>query len=69
MTAAVTVRNTGSRAGTEVVQVYALQPTTHNIIVAPSRRLVGFTRVTLRARPVEAGQRPDRAASARDDAR
>ena len=42
-----TVRNSGSRAGTDVVQVYALQPTTHDIVLAPPRRLVGFARVTL----------------------
>jgi len=33
--------------GTDVVQVYATQPTTHDIVVAPIRRLVGFARVTL----------------------
>jgi beta-glucosidase len=47
MTASVNVNNTGSRAGTDVIQVYAEQPTTHNIVLAPRRRLVGFTRVTL----------------------
>jgi beta-glucosidase len=47
MTASVTVTNTGSRAGTDVVQVYAEQPTTHDVVVAPIRRLVGFQRVTL----------------------
>ncbi len=47
MTATVNVTNTGSRAGTDVVQVYAEQPTTHDIVVAPARRLVGFARVTL----------------------
>ena len=49
MTASVTVRNTGSRAGTDVVQVYAEQPTTHEIVVAPTRRLVGFARVDVPA--------------------
>jgi beta-glucosidase len=47
MSATVTVKNTGSRAGTDVVQVYAEQPTTHEVIVPPRERLVGFTRVTL----------------------
>jgi beta-glucosidase len=47
MAAAVTVTNTGRRAGTDVVQVYATQPTTHEVVVAPIRRLVGFARVTL----------------------
>jgi len=47
MTASVTVTNTGSRAGTDVVQVYAEQPTTHDVVVAPTRRLVGFLRVPL----------------------
>jgi beta-glucosidase len=47
MTAAVNVTNTGARAGTDVVQVYAEQPTTHDVVVAPTRRLVGFARVTL----------------------
>jgi beta-glucosidase len=49
MTATVTVRNTGSRPGAEVVQVYAEQPTTHSIVLAPSRRLVGFARVQVGA--------------------
>ena len=47
VSASVTVQNTGSRAGTDVVQVYALEPTTHDIVLAPVRRLVGFARVTL----------------------
>jgi beta-glucosidase len=47
MTASVNVTNTGGRAGTDVVQVYAEQPTTHDVVVAPTRRLVGFARVTL----------------------
>ena len=50
-TATVTVANTGSRAGTEVVQVYAEQPVTHDPVIAPLRRLVGFARVN-----VDAGQ-------------
>jgi beta-glucosidase len=49
MTATVDVTNTGSRSGTEVVQVYAEQPVTHDIVIAPRRRLVGFARVTLDA--------------------
>jgi beta-glucosidase len=49
MTATVTVRNTGTRAGTDVVQVYAEQPTTHSIVIAPRRRLVGFARVNIDA--------------------
>ena len=49
MSATVTVTNTGDRAGTDVVQVYAEQPTTPDVVVAPIRRLVGFTRVTLAA--------------------
>jgi beta-glucosidase len=47
MTASVNVTNTGARAGTDLVQVYAEQPTTHDIVVAPTRRLVGFARVDL----------------------
>jgi beta-glucosidase len=49
MAASVTVTNTGSRAGTDVVQIYATQPTTHSVVIAPIRRLVGFARVTLDA--------------------
>jgi beta-glucosidase len=49
MVAAVDVTNTGARSGTDVVQVYAEQPTTHDVIIAPIRRLVGFARVTLSA--------------------
>jgi beta-glucosidase len=45
VTATFTVANTGSRAGTEVVPVYVHQPVSD--VVAPPRRLVGFTRVTL----------------------
>jgi beta-glucosidase len=49
MSATVTVKNTGSRTGTDVVQVYAEQPTTHDVVLAPREQLVGFTRVTLAA--------------------
>jgi beta-glucosidase len=49
MSALVTVKNTGSRAGVDIVQLYAEQPVTHSVIVAPGRRLVGFKRVTLAA--------------------
>ena len=31
------------------MQVYATQPTTHNVVIAPIRRLVGFARVTVAA--------------------
>jgi len=41
----VTVANTGSRAGTQVVPVFVRQPVSD--VVAPPRRLVAFTRVTL----------------------
>ncbi|MGW0518139.1 glycoside hydrolase family 3 N-terminal domain-containing protein [Crossiella sp. NPDC003009] len=41
----VTVRNTGSRAGTEIVPVYVQQPV--SVVQVPERRLVGFTKVTL----------------------
>jgi beta-glucosidase len=47
LSAAVTVTNTGERAGTDVVQVYAEQPTTHDVVLVPTRRLVGFARVPL----------------------
>ncbi|GAA2834069.1 glycoside hydrolase family 3 N-terminal domain-containing protein [Crossiella cryophila] len=40
-----TVRNTGSRAGTEVVPVYIQQPV--SAVQVPERRLVGFARATL----------------------
>ncbi|HEY7077061.1 MAG TPA: glycoside hydrolase family 3 N-terminal domain-containing protein [Solirubrobacteraceae bacterium] len=49
MSALVTVMNTGSRAGVDIVQLYAEQPVTHSVIVAPPRRLVGFKRVKLAA--------------------
>jgi beta-glucosidase len=42
-----TVRNTGARAGTEVVQVYAGLPTSR--VIRPRRRLVGFARVDVAA--------------------
>ncbi|MFL6141415.1 MAG: glycoside hydrolase family 3 N-terminal domain-containing protein [Labedaea sp.] len=42
---AVTVTNTGSRAGTQVVPVYVHQPVSS--VVTPPQRLVAFTRVTL----------------------
>jgi beta-glucosidase len=41
----VTVRNTGSRTGTQVVPVYVHQPVSS--IVVPPQRLAAFTRVTL----------------------
>jgi beta-glucosidase len=41
----VTVRNTGSRAGTQVVPVYVRQPVSS--VVVPPQRLAAFTRVTL----------------------
>ena len=40
------VTNTGSRAGTEIVEVYAALPASTN---EPPKRLVGFTRVRLAA--------------------
>ncbi|WP_026459832.1 glycoside hydrolase family 3 N-terminal domain-containing protein [Schaalia suimastitidis] len=46
---AVTVRNTGTRAGVEVVQLYASDPWAE--VVRPLKELIGFTRV-----PLEAGQ-------------
>jgi beta-glucosidase len=45
LTASVTVRNTGSRAGDEVVQLYIHDPVAS--ISQPVRRLRGFERVTL----------------------
>jgi len=47
VTATFTVTNTGSRAGTDVVPVYVHQPV--SVVLVPSQRLVGFTRVTLDA--------------------
>jgi beta-glucosidase len=43
----VTVANTGSRAGDLVVPVYVSQPT--SAVLAPAKRLVAFTRVSLAA--------------------
>jgi beta-glucosidase len=45
VTAAFTVANTGTRAGTAVVPVYVRQPVSD--VVVPPRRLVGYTRVEL----------------------
>jgi beta-glucosidase len=45
VTVTLTVANTGTRAGTDVVPVYVHQPVSD--VVAPDRRLVAFTRVTL----------------------
>jgi beta-glucosidase len=42
-----TVKNTGSRSGTDIVPVYVAQPVSS--VVVPPQRLVGFTRVTLAA--------------------
>jgi beta-glucosidase len=47
VTAKFTVANTGDRAGANVVPVYVHQPVSD--VVAPDRRLVGFTRVELAA--------------------
>ncbi|MFF7319816.1 glycoside hydrolase family 3 N-terminal domain-containing protein [Streptomyces albogriseolus] len=44
-TLAFTVRNTGERSGTEVVQLYLHDPVAS--VVQPVQRLVGYTRVTL----------------------
>ncbi|MGA5276518.1 glycoside hydrolase family 3 N-terminal domain-containing protein [Streptomyces cellulosae] len=44
-TASLTVRNTGERAGTEVVQLYLHDPVAS--VVQPVQRLVGYTRVDL----------------------
>jgi beta-glucosidase len=46
VTVSVRVRNTGGRAGDEVVQLYLADPVAE--VVRPSRRLVGFARVGLR---------------------
>ncbi|MEY9844318.1 beta-glucosidase [Streptacidiphilus sp. BW17] len=48
VTATVTVSNTGSRAGTDIVPLYVAQPVSDQTI-APPQRLVGFTRVDLAA--------------------
>src|SRR5215471_15291348 len=45
VTATFTVTNTGSRSGTDIVPVYVHQPV--SAVIAPPRRLVGFTRVDL----------------------
>ncbi|WSB57641.1 glycoside hydrolase family 3 C-terminal domain-containing protein [Streptomyces cellulosae] len=46
-TASLTVRNTGERAGTEVVQLYLHDPVAS--VVQPVQRLVGYARVDLEA--------------------
>ena len=46
-TASLTVRNTGDRPGTEVVQLYLHDPVAS--VVQPVQRLVGYTRVDLEA--------------------
>jgi beta-glucosidase len=46
-TARFTVTNTGARDGTDIVPVYVNQPVSD--MISPPQRLVGFTRVTLRA--------------------
>src|ERR1700730_12007227 len=43
--ASLTVTNTGTRAGTDIVPVYVHQPI--SAVLVPNQRLVGFTRVTL----------------------
>lgn len=45
VTATVTIKNTGEKAGTQVVPLYVHQAVSD--VVVPSQRLVGFTRVTL----------------------
>ena len=45
VTASFTVKNTGTRAGTDVVPLYVHQPV--SVVLVPDQRLVGFTRVTL----------------------
>src|SRR5664279_1129676 len=42
-----TVTNTGAEDGTDIVPVYVSQPVSG--VVTPPQRLVGFTRVTLKA--------------------
>ncbi len=44
---AVTVRNTGERAGSEIVQLYLADPVAS--VVRPQKRLVGYARVALEA--------------------
>ncbi len=46
VTVSVDVRNSGPRAGDEVVQLYAAYPTSPGL-VRPAKRLIGFRRVTL----------------------
>jgi beta-glucosidase len=46
-TARLTVTNTGSRSGTDIVPLYVSQPVSG--VVVPPQRLVGFARVTLNA--------------------
>ena len=47
LTATLTVANTGTRAGTDIVPLYVAQPVSAS--AEPPQRLVGFTRVTLAA--------------------
>lgn len=47
MTVSVTVTNTGTRAGTDVVQLYVTLP---DAAAAEPRRLVGFRKVSLAAK-------------------
>jgi beta-glucosidase len=47
VTATFTVKNTGSRSGTDIVPVYVHQPVSP--VLVPNQRLAGFTRVTLDA--------------------
>jgi beta-xylosidase len=49
VSASITVRNTGERPGTEVVQLYLHDPVAS--VVRPVQRLVGFARV-----PLDAGE-------------
>ena len=49
VTASLTVANTGSRQGTNIVPVYVHQPVSGDGIVVPPKRLVGFARVDLDA--------------------
>jgi len=41
------VTNTGTRDGTDIIPVYVNQPVSD--VITPPQRLVGFTRVTLKA--------------------
>ena len=45
MSVALTVANTGARAGSSVVQVYVQDPVGATLTIRPWKRLVGFTRV------------------------